>query len=406
MSRGMNQKLKLHFLREIMLRKTDKNHAITLAEIKEELAKREVTAERKSLYSDLNDLENFGITVEGEQKNNGYYYKVVKRDFEIAELKLLVDAIQSSKFITERKSRELIKKIEGFASEHEAKKLQRQVYVQGRIKTMNESVYNSVDAIHEAIENNKKIRFKYLRWNIKAELEERRGGEWYVISPWALTWDDENYYLVAYDSEAGKIKHYRVDKMDKMQITKEAREGRELFERFDLAAYAKKNFGMYGGRDERITIRLENDKIGIFIDRFGKDITIRKYDADHVEIRVNVAISGQFFGWIMGLGDGECVSFQNLDEKYCAKCMKSGKIHKECNISFNDPFMNFDGKVSDKAWDEFIYKTPRYELASWEYDMKGWPSCCDDFMKCLGDDNGEYKFVCNHCSKEITMELD
>ena len=169
---------------------------------------------------------------------------------------------------------------------------------------MNESVYNSVDAIHEAIENNKKIRFKYLRWNIKAELEERRGGEWYVISPWALTWDDENYYLVAYDSEAGKIKHYRVDKMDKMQITKEAREGRELFERFDLAAYAKKNFGMYGGRDERITIRLENDKIGIFIDRFGKDITIRKYDADHVEIRVNVAISGQFFGWIMGLGDG------------------------------------------------------------------------------------------------------
>ena len=304
MSRGMNQKLKLHFLREIMLRKTDKNHAITLAEIKEELAKREVTAERKSLYSDLNDLENFGITVEGEQKNNGYYYKVVKRDFEIAELKLLVDAIQSSKFITERKSRELIKKIEGFASEHEANKLQRQVYVQGRIKTMNESVYNSVDAIHEAIENNKKIRFKYLRWNIKAELEERRGGEWYVISPWALTWDDENYYLVAYDSEAGKIKHYRVDKMDKMQITKEAREGRELFERFDLAAYAKKNFGMYGGRDERITIRLENDKIGIFIDRFGKDITIRKYDADHVEIRVNVAISGQFFGWIMGLGDG------------------------------------------------------------------------------------------------------
>ena len=166
MSRGMNQKLKLHFLREIMLRKTDKDHAITLAEIKEELAKREVTAERKSLYSDLNDLENFGITVEGEQKNNGYYYKVVKRDFEIAELKLLVDAIQSSKFITERKSRELIKKIEGFASEHEAKKLQRQVYVQGRIKTMNESVYNSVDAIHEAIENNKKIRFKYLRWRI------------------------------------------------------------------------------------------------------------------------------------------------------------------------------------------------------------------------------------------------
>jgi len=304
MSRGTNQKMKLFYLREIMLKKTDKDHAITLAQIKEELEKREVTAERKSLYSDLGELENMGLEIEGEQKNNSYYYKVTKRDFEIAELKLLVDAIQSSKFITERKSRELIKKIEGFASENEAKKLQRQVYVQGRIKTMNESVYNSVDAIHEAIENNKKIKFKYLKWNIKAQLEERRGGEWYVISPWALTWDDENYYLVAYDDKAGKIKHYRVDKMDKMQVTGEMRVGRELFERFDLAAYAKKNFGMYDGRDERVTIRLENEKIGIFIDRFGKDITIRRCDEQHVEVRVNVAVSNQFYGWIMSLGDG------------------------------------------------------------------------------------------------------
>lgn len=304
MSRGTNQKMKLYYLREIMLKKTDKDHAITLAEIRKELEEREVTAERKSLYTDLSDLGSMGLEIKGEQKNNSYYYRVVKRDFEIAELKLLVDAIQSSKFITERKSRDLIKKIESLASEHEAKQLQRQVYVQGRIKTMNESIYSSVDAIHEAIDENKKIRFKYLKWNIKAELEERHGGEWYVVSPWALTWDDENYYLVGYDSKAGKIKHYRVDKMDRMQISEDNREGRELFERFDLAAYAKKNFGMYGGRDERITIRLENEKIGIFIDRFGKDITIRRFDENHVDIRVNVAVSGQFFGWIMGLGDG------------------------------------------------------------------------------------------------------
>lgn len=303
MSRGKNQKMKLYHLRDIMLKKTDSEHEITLSEIKDELEKRDVTAERKSLYNDIADLKDLGVEIVGTQKNNSYYYKVVKRDFELAELKLLVDAIQSSKFITEKQSRELIKKIEGFASEYEASKLQRQVYVQGRVKTKNESTYKSVDAIHTAIENNKQIRFKYLQWNIKKEMEERHNGEWYVISPWALTWDDENYYLVAYDSKAEKIKHFRVDKMDKIQIQKELREGKQQFNRFDLAAYAKKNFGMYGGRDESVTVRVTNDKVGIFLDRFGKDISIFKADENHVEIRFKAAISGQFFGWIFGLGD-------------------------------------------------------------------------------------------------------
>lgn len=303
MSRGTNQKLKLYYLRQIMLQKTDAEHAITLAEIKDELEKYEVTAERKSLYSDLNDLEKLGVEVEGKQQNNNYYYHVKKREFELAELKLLVDAIQSSKFITEKQSRDLIKKIEGFASEHEAKKLQRQVYVQGRIKTKNESIYKSVDAIHTAIEDNKQIRFKYLQWNINKEMEERRNGEWYVISPWALTWDDENYYLVAYDSKAEIIKHFRVDKMDKIQVQKEMREGKKEFARFDLAAYAKKNFAMYGGRDERVIVNVTNDKVGIFLDRFGKDISVFKVDKEHVEVKFNVALSGQFFGWIFGLGE-------------------------------------------------------------------------------------------------------
>ena len=303
MSRGTNQKMKLYYLRQIMLQKTDSEHTITLAEIKEELEKREVTAERKSLYNDLADLENLGVTIKGSQKDNSYHYQVVKREFELAELKLLVDAIQSSKFITEKQSRDLIKKIEGFASEYEASKLQRQVYVQGRVKTKNESTYKSVDAIHAAIEKNKQIRFKYLQWNINKEMEERRNGEWYVISPWALTWDDENYYLVAYDSKAEKIKHFRVDKMDKIQILKEMREGKQQFNRFDLAAYAKKNFGMYCGRDESVTVRVTNDKVGIFLDRFGKDISIFKADENHVDVRFKAAISGQFYGWIFGLGE-------------------------------------------------------------------------------------------------------
>lgn len=305
MPRGTNQKLKLFYLRKILLEKTDENHGITLTDIKKELEKYEITAERKSLYADIAELENSGVTVKGYQEGSKYYYRVVKRDFELAELKLLVDAIQSSKFITEKQSRELIKKIEGFASEHEASKLQRQVYVQGRVKTKNESTYKSVDAIHTAIEENKQIKFKYLQWNTNKEMEERHNGEWYVISPWALTWDDENYYLVAYDGKAEKIKHFRVDKMDKIQTTNDNREGKDAFKRFDLAIYAKKNFGMFGGRDERVTVKVDNSKVGIFLDRFGKDdVSVFKASPDSVEMSFNVAISDQFYGWIFGLGEG------------------------------------------------------------------------------------------------------
>lgn len=152
---------------------------------------------------------------------------VLNHPFELPELKLLVDAIQSSKFITERKSNALIKKLEKLVSKYDAMKLQRQVYVSGRIKTMNESIYYTVDAIHNAIAQNKKIRFQYFQWNVKKEMELRHGGAYYHISPWGLSWDDENYYLIGYDSDAEQIRHYRVDKMLRIQMSKEDREGRE-----------------------------------------------------------------------------------------------------------------------------------------------------------------------------------
>lgn len=304
MARGLKQKLKLYYLKNIMLEKTDSEHAITITKMQEELGKVGVTAERKSLYNDLADLHYLGVDVEGRPNGKSHVYNVVKRDFELAELKLLVDAIQSSKFITERKSRELIKKLEAFCSEYEAKQLQRQVYVQGRIKTKNETIYDSVDAIHIAISENKQIKFKYSKWNAKAQLEFKKNGEFYEISPWALTWDDENYYLVAYDSAEDKIKHYRVDKMTSVSVTDKAREGKANFKDFDLASYARNNFGMYGGVEERVTVTVDSDKVGIFIDRFGKEnISIMKVDDFHVNVRFSAAISGQFYGWIFGLGD-------------------------------------------------------------------------------------------------------
>jgi len=219
-------------------------------------------------------------------------------------LKLLVDAVQSSKFITEKKSNELIKKLERFASVHEEKDIYRQVYVDCSSKTMNETVYYNVDEIHQAIGKNVQIRFQYFQWNVKKEMELRHDGAFYQISPWQLMWDDENYYLVGYDADAGKIKHYRVDKMLKISLTNDKREGRELFEKFDLAAYAKKHFGMFDGEEQTVKLECKNHFAGVIIDRFGKDVSLRKVDDEHFSVNVDVAVSGQFIGWLVALGDG------------------------------------------------------------------------------------------------------
>ena len=304
MPKGTNNKFKLYRLAQIMLEKTDEEHYITMPEIMAALEEYEITADRKTIYADLRDLEQFGIEVEGEPVGNRYHYHVVSRSFELPELKLLVDAIQSSKFITERKTNALIKKLETLVSKYDAMKLQRQVYVSGRIKTMNESIYYTVDAIHNAISENKKIKFQYFQWNVKKEVELRKGGEFYHISPWGLSWDDENYYLVGFDSEAQTIKHYRVDKMLRIQMTEEMREGKEHFKKLDMADYTKKSFGMFGGKEQQVKLLVKNELANVIIDRFGKNIMIIPADREHFTTNVTVRVSGHFFGWIMSLGEG------------------------------------------------------------------------------------------------------
>ena len=304
MPRGTNQKFKLYRLAQIMLEETDEEHYITMPEIMTELARYEITADRKSIYTDLKDLEMLGIEVQGEPVGNRYHYHVVSRSFELPELKLLVDEIQSSKFITEKKSNELIKKLETLLSKYDASKLQRHVFVSGRIKTMNESIYYTVDAIHNAISENKKIKFQYYQWNERKEMELRHGGAYYHISPWGLSWDDENYYLVGYDSDAQIIKHYRVDKMLHIKMTEEPREGKEHFKKLDMADYAKKSFGMYGGKEQTVKLLVENGLAGVMIDRFGKDMMMIPVDDDHFTVNVDVRVSGPFFGWIISLGEG------------------------------------------------------------------------------------------------------
>ncbi len=304
MSRGTNQKFKFTYLMQIMLEKTDDDHGLTISEILEELEKYDVTAERKSIYADFQDMtDKFGIEIIKEQVGRDTYYHVGAREFELAEVKLLIDAIQSSKFITQNKSKELIAKVKKFVSTHQATQLQRQVFINDRVKTMNESVYYNVDFIHSAINQNVKIRFKYYRWDISKKLVATHNGEWILVSPWALIWDDENYYMVAYDEADDKIKHYRVDKMMKISLSEERRAGRKLFNNFDMAKYSKSTFGMYGGELCKVKIRIANHMCGVFIDRFGKDITFFPVDEDHSEFFVDVNVSPQFFGWIFSLGN-------------------------------------------------------------------------------------------------------
>ncbi len=304
MPKGTNQKLKLYYLSRIMLEKTDDEHMITMPEIQEALRAYDVTADRKSLYDDLEALRVFGMDIVGEKVGRNYYYHVGGKQFEIAELKLLVDAIQSSKFITEKKSNELIKKLTSMASMYEAAQLKRQVVVQGRVKTMNESIYYFVDDVHRAIAENRQISFEYMKWNEKKAMERRRETP-YVVSPWALTWDDENYYLIAYDEEADSIKHFRVDKLKSIQVLNEKRAGKERFKEFNLAKYAKMSFGMFGGEQTRVKISFKNDMSGVFIDRFGRDITIQpSKKSGWSETSVDVALSDQFFGWIFAIGTG------------------------------------------------------------------------------------------------------
>ena len=298
------EKLKILYLMKILLEDTDKDHILSASGLCDRLQSRySLDCSRKTIYGDLERLRTFGIKVEqvkGERQ--GYY--VSEREFSLPELKLLVDAVQSSKFISKTESEELIRKLEKLTSRENARKLRRQVFIINRTKTVNEAALLSVDLIHEAMSENRQIRFLYCEWNVKKELVPRRNGMIYEISPWALTWDDENYYLVGYEASTDRIKHYRVDKMQNMEISKKERAGQENFQNFDLAAFSRKTFGMFGGQDTNVTLSCENRLIGVVLDRFGRDIMIVPKADGTFRAHVVVTVSPQFFGWVTGIGSG------------------------------------------------------------------------------------------------------
>ncbi|MDO4460161.1 MAG: WYL domain-containing protein [Clostridia bacterium] len=312
--KGKNQKLKMLYLAEIFRNYTDEKHGLTFKEIQAMLKDYDVSADRKTLYGDFEELRHYGmdITNPSEEQLGAYAnYRAVNgrlfgrnaEELSFAEVKLLVDIVQSTKFITEDKSNKLIKKLENLVSRYQAQELNREIITSGRVKSDNEQVFDNIDSIQLAMNNDIQVEFKYYMWNVNRKLIERHPGKIYKVSPWALVFDDENYYLLGYQEDEGIIKHYRVDKIQDINITDRKRNGEEEFHKQNMAKYTSTMFGMYHGEIKDVVLEAENSMAGVIIDRFGRDTVLRKQDDNHFQVTVQVAISQQFIGWLIGLGN-------------------------------------------------------------------------------------------------------
>ncbi|MBQ9985103.1 MAG: WYL domain-containing protein [Oscillospiraceae bacterium] len=322
-----NQKLKLMYLSQILLEQTDEEHTLTVQDMIAELSKLGISAERKSVYDDIEYLRLFGLDICSRKSRTTDYF-VASREFELPELKLLVDSVQSSKFITHKKSMELISKIEKLTSRENAKKLHRQVFVTNRVKTLNEQIYYNVDKIHDAIAANRMITFRYFDLDVNKKKVYRKNGELYTESPVSLTWDDENYYLITYKQKYGRYVHYRVDRMESIELTENERCLGD--EDFDLSAHSKRVFHMFNGSETEVTVKFANELVGVVYDRFGVDIPIIKTDENHFTCRVKVAVSPHFLSWIISFGSrAKILAPQNVVDELRALVGSIAKMYEE-----------------------------------------------------------------------------
>ncbi len=302
MAKKSNQKVKLLVLAWQLLKKGDEDHPISTPALIQVLEREGIPAERKSIYTDMETLRDFGLDVQLRKGKAGGWF-IGQREFELPELKLLVDAVQSSRFISRKKSQALIGKLEGLTSEHQARQLRRQVYVDRRVKTENESVYYAIDKLHTAIAGGRAVSFRYFDYNVAKEKVFRREGKRYTVSPYGLIWSDENYYLVGWDHGELELRHYRVDKTAELIITGLPREGDESCKSFDLAEYGRKHFHMFSGREAKVRLRCENRFVNVMLDRFGQEAMLIPDGPGHFTLTVEAVVSPQFYGWLFGLGE-------------------------------------------------------------------------------------------------------
>ena len=328
MPRSFNQKLKILYLMKFLQEKTDREHPVSVKDIIQTMEAYGISVERKTVYDDIETLRTFGMKIGSRRgKPAGFYLE--ERTFELPELKFLMDAVQSSKFITEKQSAALVRKLENLASVHEAKKLKSQVFLMPGIKTLNEEIYTNIETIYDAISANRQISFRYYQWTLSRELKPKRGGERYRVSPGKLLWNNDNYYLMGLDESSGVVKHYRVDKMMDVAVEEEKRSGESVFRDFDMGRFSAETFGMFDGKETILKIRFSNELVGVVLDRFGKKAVLQRSDDTHFFLQTHIRVSGQFFGWLTGLGSGaEIVSPEKVRKEYKSFLTKILKTYK------------------------------------------------------------------------------
>lgn len=352
MAKSSNQKLKQLYLLKILSEYTDENHAMTTRELIERLAQYGVNAERKSIYSDIEALNTMGFDILNDKSREHYGYYMASRNFELPELKLLVDAVQSSRFITEKKSRELIGKLERLCSKYDGVKLQRQVYVSDRLKAENENIYYNIDGIHEAIQNDRQISFKYYEWDANKKMRFKKEGKRYVASPYLLVWNDANYYLIAYEVQSDLMKHFRVDKMTDLEQVQEKRCGSDVYKKYSPAIYSRKSFQMFGGKEITVTMQCEEDMAGVMIDRFGKEVSMRRLPNGKLLVRTEIMVSPPFFGWVAGMAGKVKITAPEDVAEDARNYLK--KIIKQWDEEENTASRNHEEKRGEETWNSQI----------------------------------------------------
>ena len=328
--KSANQKLRILFLRDFLLSQSDEEHPVTLKQMTEALREKGIEANRKTLYDDLvclSDLYGMDIIRSGK---SGRDYFVGSRDFSTEEIRLLVDMVQSSNFITLKKTDELIRKLEKMTSIHQGNLLSRNVYVRNRVKSMNESVYRNVDRISDAIRHDSVLVFCYFRYTMQKKKELRNNGKQHIVSPFALIWTDQNYYLLGYNHEAEEMRHFRVDRMTRIEITKGPRKGKELFDATDMSLYTTKVFSMFTGEETKVTMRFARNLTDSVIDRFGESVLLIQEDEEHFRVTPDIVVSPQFFAWLSAFGpDAEILAPENVREAMAAHLKSITAIYEK-----------------------------------------------------------------------------
>lgn len=332
MPKSENQKLKILYILDYLQKNSHEENPVRAKDLITMLEQKDIHCDRKTIYSDIEALKEYGHDIIATLGKNGGYY-LASSTFEKPELKLLIDAVQSSRYLTEKKSRELIEKLCNLLNEHDAKLLKRTVLVSGRVKSMNETIYYNVDAIQEAIFSNRQIRFRYFDWNIQGKRQYR--DKEYIASPYALNQDNENCYLLAQSPRHGST-HYRVDRMSDIEILDIPRDPCPELSGKALIEYSRRQFQMYSGDPVKVRLRFHKDLVNSVFDRFGQDTMLVPDGEDHFVVTAQVADSPMFLSWIIGFGEKAEILYPQSVIDQCTALCREAMAHyqpKETDVS-------------------------------------------------------------------------